>query len=1036
MGRFLAILIMVALGAGFFAGLNASANDMRASADTFYDSSRMMDIRLLSTLGFTKEDIDAVSAIEGVESVMAGYFLDAETRVDGESQVVRLHSLPNDCSEENSGFINRPTLRSGRLPSASGECLLGLSSFTRNSVQLGDYITLENNDGELSDMLSCTKFRVVGFCDSSYYICNVYGTSSIGNGNVKYYMYIGEDDFSVEAFTDVYVKVKDADELNCYSDEYSELVGEIVDRIENIAGERADMRFEGIYADARAELDDGWKEYYDGKKEADEELADALRQIEDGQKEIDNNRIKLDSAVSALDDAQSQLDEGWEEYNAAKAEYDAGAGAIKYLETVCSSSRVQINAAQQELNSQKDSLETMKAAGLVNDAQYAAAMVKINAAQDELDAKTQELAVYEKQVSDYYAGGEKLEETYAQLSAGEAKIKENRAALRNGSAALRDAERELADARKEYDDAKREAEEELTEALEELENGERELAELESGEWYVLDRDANYGFVSYKSDCDRMESLSGVFPLMFFLVAALVALTTMTRMVDEERSVIGTYKAVGYSDARIMGRYLLCALIASFVGSTIGVLIGFETLPRVINDAYSMLYKVPDFQTNFYVKYALAGSLSVTLCTLAATYFACRSALSENPASLMQPRAPKPGKRILLERVGFIWKKLGFTTKVTYRNIFRYKKRLVMTLTGIAGCTALLVTGFGLKDSISDIINNQFEVIYNYNLQLETDGKPLSAELVDILDDSDAVTDWQRVAQKAADARSESGKNMTVYVLTPERAESLSDFITLKDRRSGREVTFNENSVILTEKAAKEMDVRPGDTISVEMDEGRRCDFTVTDIAENYVYHYLYVAPQKYFDVTGEEPVYNGVQAMYNDNGEIGSKELSDRIMQCSGVNTAAYVSDVSDQFDDMLECLNYVMIVLILCAAALACVVLYNLTNINVNERKRELATLKVLGFTENETSAYIFRETILLALMGCILGLGLGVLMHSFVITTVEVDMVMFGRIIKAPSFLWSGLLTMLFSVAVTMIMRPKIGSIDMVDSLKSVE
>lgn len=1021
--RFFAIFAIVALGAGFFSGLCAISYDMRLTGDSYYDDSHMMDIRLVSGFGFTDEDVRAVEATDGVENVMAGYSVDAISNFSGDDVVVRIHSLPTDMSDDNGAWLNRPTLTEGRLPERSGECVMSATLTGLGDIKIGDIVTLDNDDGSLDDFVSCTEFEVVGFADSAYYIALTYGTSSIGNGTLERFMYISEENFCSEVYTEVFVTAEDADALNCFSDEYDSKIEKTKTDLTKLSDERSPLRLEQIKKDAQKELDDAREEYNEAKEKAEVSLSDALAVLENAEEEIKNSESQLNDAQRQINDGRAQISEKLTQYNDGVAQYNAALEQYNTLST-------QYNDAKAALDVGYAEYEAQLAAG-ADPAMLAAMKAQLDAKRAQLEAQK---PVIDAMKTALDSTKTQLDSSKLQLDAAAASLDELQRQIDSGRRALDTAKEELADGWTEYNDAKQQAENELSDALDEINDAQEEIDSIELQEWYVLGRDTNIGFVSFSDDTDRMESLATVFPVLFFLVAALVALTTMTRMVDEERMVIGTYKALGYSNARIMSKYLGYAFAASVTGSLAGIAVLMKVIPMVVWAAYGILYNAPPIQMPYNIVLVLGGVFSATACTMLSTYFACASALKEQPSALLRPRAPKSGKRIFLERIGFLWNRLKFTQKVTCRNLFRYKKRFYMTLIGIAGCTGLLLTGFGVKDSVSDIVNRQFNVIYKYDTMIGLAEEELSKDAKRLLDDGGNFEGWLPVSQKAAEIKG-GGEVVSGYVFIPSESDGLTDFIELKDMDSDEPIAFGADSVVLTQKASDIMGASVGDTVSVEVESGRYCDFTVTGVTENYVYHYLYISPEMWDSVTGLETEYTMITAKCAVDGA-ARETLSDKLMDCESIGTVQFTDSLSAQFDDMIVSINYVVLVLIICAGALAFVVLYNLTNINVTERKRELATIKVLGFYDNEVSAYIYRETAILTLLGCGLGLGLGVIMHRFVAKTVEVNAVMFGRDISPQSFVWAALLTIVFSVIVNLVMHKKFKNIDMVESLKSAE
>ena len=651
------------------------------------------------------------------------------------------------------------------------------------------------------------------------------------------------------------------------------------------------------------------------------------------------------------------------------------------------------------------------------------------------------------------------------MDAAEGELASSQATIDSGRAQLESGRRQLASGRSEYEDGLAQYEEGANElsaqradAEEQFADAEAKLADAQAdvdaiadteGEVYVLDLTKNIGAESFKSDAGRIDQIAQVFPFLFFLVAALVSLTTMTRMVEEERVLIGTFKALGYSKARITSKYLIYAIVASGVGAIIGIVALSKFLPWFIMGAYAIIYAVPCRPCPIDpAMTAAAAGLGVGI-TVIATWFAAASTLRERPAFLMLPRAPKAGKRILLERIRPVWRRLSFSWKVTSRNLFRYKRRFIMAIVGIAGCTALLLTGLGLQNAINDIIDKQYGELYHYNtiVRMDSDSTDDEKSQVEqrVEEDASGEYAWLATANKQAQSISDDdGADVSqhrVDIVVPEHPDTFSDFNTMRTREGHEELALSDEGVLVSEKLAMELSLTVGSTFSIFDEDavgdatGDGREVTVAGIMENYVGHYVYFTPTLYEQVMGEEPVFTTLYA--NEVEDEGAREvLSDELLATDGVKTVTYNDETIDSYRTMLKSVDSVVVVLVIAAALLAFVVLYNLTNINITERVREIATLKVLGFTPREVDAYIYRETLLLAVIGALVGLLLGIVMEGFVVVTAEVDQVMFGRDIHAASFIIAFLLTMVFSVIVTLAMRPKLRRIDMVESLKSNE
>ena len=1159
LGRFLAIAAIVALGTGFYAGLRMTAPDMKLAADEYFDGTSLMDIRVLSTLGLTDDDIAALRHVEGVEAVMPARETDVMASIDGEQYATRVHSLPDaartsDTSDgvharsDDPDYLNRPLLVRGSWPQKTGECVLSANLVENDAIAVGDTLTITEGVQDVDQTLVTRTYTVTGFVNAPYYATSSsMGETTLGSGSIQQYMYVPESDFSADLpYTEAYLTVRGAANERASSDAYQRLVDEVADRIKALAPEREQARvdqlksdaqkeldekradYEGERADAQSQLDDakrqlddaaatiaaseqeladGQAAYDSGASElasqrasAQAQLDDAERQIAEGQAQLDAQRPQLDDAAGQLQAARAQWQQGadalaaaWGDWERQSDELDAGitraqagvadaaAGVdriqkgidaleeqIKQLDPDKDAQKIaELRAEQDALKAQQQDLRAQMALvqatldDLVNvqKPKLEAARAELQGKQDALDSSKVELeqqqAAYEGGKAQFDASARKLDQARADLassrSQADAQIAAAQQQLDDAAARLQDGRAQLEQGRADYDSGlaeyeqkKSDADAQLADAERRLDDAQKQIDDLERPEWLVMDRTANYGAASFEADADRVDSIAAVFPFIFFLVAALVALTTMTRMVEEERVLIGTFKALGYSRARIASKYLLYAAVASVTGSVLGIAVLSQVLPAVISEAYAIIYFVPRGPLPIDLGLAgLAAGLGVGV-TLVATWAAAFATLRERPATLMLPRAPKAGKRILLERIAPLWRRLSFSWKVTFRNLFRYKKRFVMTVIGIAGCTALLLTGLGLQDAINDIIDKQYGEIVHYNAVVTTeDDLPAASqqELDDLLGAGGAVESSTRVQSASMVASGPDKADVHASVVVPEDPGGLADFLTVRTRVGHEPLSIGDDGVVLAEKLANELGVGVGDTVRLaEQDEmgnatDKTFDLTVTGVMENYIYNYVFIGPGEYARMEGGQPAFSTYYAVTSsDAGE--RAQFNDAVRAIDGVKTVAYNDEVIDAYKSMLKSVGLIVIVLVVAAAALAFIVLYNLTNINITERMREIATLKVLGFTPREMNAYIFREIFLLAAIGCAVGLVLGVWMEGFVVVTAEVDQIMFGRAIHPTSFLLAFLLTMLFTVLVMLAMRGKLRRIDMVESLKSNE
>ncbi len=660
-----------------------------------------------------------------------------------------------------------------------------------------------------------------------------------------------------------------------------------------------------------------------------------------------------------------------------------------------------------------------------------AAFAKLDEGQTELDAQRKDLAAKkssaEKELSD---AGEKLASGRAELETAKSQYQDELKKLNSSKFTL-------AENRKKYEDAKAEADTSLTDGAQQISNAEEKISKIKMPDWYVYTRANSISYASISANIEKVNAIAKIFPFFFFLVAALVALTTMTRMVEDERLQIGTMKALGYSRNAIMGKYILYALSASVLGSAVGVVVGLRLFPAVIWNAYTMMYELPSFYYPLNWVFVLGTSGAAILCTLLATTNACRATLKEKPSQLMLVKAPDPGKRVLLERITPIWKRMKFTHKVTARNLFRYKKRFFMTTIGVAGCTALLVAGFGLHDSFSDIAERQFGAIQSFDIMAPYDGEQNmdNSQLQALLGDSDNVSGSTVVNYEAVNV---SGKenSLEVYTFIPENASDLNGFVTLRERENGKAVGFGENSVVITEKASEILKVKIGDTVTLTSKSGDKGEFKISGICENYLRNYIYMTEGTYEAAMGHSAQQNLLLVRLTENGISAKTDIGKSILATGAVSGISYTSNSKDAFSLALDKIDTIVFVIILSAGALAFVVLYNLTNINISERVKEIATIKVLGFNDREVNAYINRESVVLSVIGTLVGLVLGIFLHRYIVSSAELTSMMFGRTVKALSFVYSAALTLLFSILVNLIMSRKLHRISMVESMKAPE
>lgn len=806
--RFLSILLIVLLGVGFFAGIRAVSPDMKKTADMYFDENKMMDIEVISTMGLTDDDVKEIQDLQDVKIVEGTYSKDVLTKVDEEEVVLKIHTLSDN--------INCVKLQQGEMPKNEEECVVEESFLNSTNKKIGDTIILEAKDTLAGPNLKNKEIKIVGSIRSPLYISRERGSTKLASGKINYYIYVPQSEIISQIYTEIYVRVKDADKLDTFSDEYEDKIKKVKSDIENIAKERTESEYEKL------------------------------------------------------------------------------------------------------------------------------------------------------------------------------KVKP---------------------------------------------------------EWYVLDRNQNTGYASYSQDSERIANIGKVFPFVFFVIAALISLTSMTRMVEEQRVQIGTLKALGYTKGKIALKYILYAVLATLIGGIIGMLLGFRILPEIIYNMYAMMYSMKDVVLEFNTGIAITGLGLALICTVGATIIACYKELNLQPASLMRPKSPKAGKRVLLERISWLWSKLKFTQKVTIRNVFRYKKRVSMTIIGILGCTALMVAGFGLRESVSNMIPSQYGEVFLYDMSITLKNEQTSDEIQKYIDEvcniktndkNNDVTDAMAFNMQAVEILNKETKQ-DIQLIVPEKTDVLSDYIVLENRVSKEKYSLSDNGVVITEKLAKLLGIKQGEKITIKNSNDKQAEVEVKGITRNYLMHYMYISPEYYESIFGEKVKYNTI--LLKEQSEVKKSEESEnklgkKILENSNISKVTFMSQTKSIFDEVMDNMTFVVWILIISAGLLAFVVLYNLANVNISERIRELATIKVLGFYDKEVYDYVGRETTILTIIGILLGLVAGYFLEMFILKTCELDILMFDTRISIWSYVYSASLTILFTLIVSVVTYFALKKIDMIESLKSVE
>lgn len=1182
-GRFFAIFAIVALGVGFFAGVRITTPAMVHTVDENLQEGQLFDYRLISTLGWEQEDVEALRQREDVRYAEGAYsadvlFLDERQ----EERVLKVHSLTEQ--------INRIRLVGGRMPRNRNECLV--DSSLGNLPALAEELLVEDtNEEDTLDLLAVRSLTVVGYVDSVCYINFERGTTSIGTGSIDGFVYVPEDTFDSDVYTEIYVRLNQDYEI--YSDVYKDYMDERRESWEEFVDAQAGNRYDRIRKEALQEIAEGEQELADKVKdgrqeltEAEEELADARedlteaagklaeakeelrtsdqrlsdakteldsvgaelkkgrkqldqtgKQIASGKKQLEAGQKKIDDAIRTIQEQEALLGEKkqelWkqeEQLSAAEAQLEAAMQQMKAQQEAAAASQygaesggseakpehaesgevgenqknaeleiagenqksaesgaaaegqkdaepgtaaegqrdaepgaagekqgsnesgaflptegileaaaqmaAQLEEQRTQLRQARQQLSAGKQAIAEAEAELAKAKKKTAAGEKELNRQRKQLekgeTQYDKGMADYLHGKEEYEKGLKEYADGRQKYADGKRKYADGVAEYEDGLADYEEGLESFRDGERELNEKTADAEQELADARKELDELEKPDTWLLERNTNIGYACFENDSEIVAQVARVFPIFFVLVAALVCMTTMGRMVEEQRTQIGVLKALGYSEADIMGKYLFYSGSAAFLGSVFGYGVGIFLFPGVIWTSYQLMYQTMRLQFIFDWKLAGLSLAAALLCSMGTTWLVCRYELSETSASLMRPKAPKAGKRVLLEYVPAVWSRIRFLYKVSIRNLFRYKGRFFMMIAGIGGCTALLLTGFGIKDSIAGFAELQYEEIMTADAQVTFQD---CEKLPDALADRIGETGAQHVLLKEGAWDLVAGEHVKeVTLLVPEQTELIGDYVHFRTKE-GKPIAFpGKNEALVCNSLAERYGVDVGDEVTLRDSDMRELKVRIAGIFENHVYNYVFLSPETMEEQLSEHVLYNSAYLEFLEGADY--YKLSAEIAGEEDVTSVTLFSEMKERLSKMMGSLNYIVILVIACAAGLAFIVLYNLTNINITERLREIATIKVLGFFRGETAAYVFRENVVLTLMGTVVGLLLGVLLHRYVMAQIVVDMVSFKSRILPVSFLYSVVLTFVFTVFVNAVMERKLEGINMAESLKSVE
>lgn len=1003
-GRFLSVLFIVALGVGFFAGLRETTPDIQTTLDNYYDDHNLMDFRIVSTAGLTEDDVTSLEELEHIDKVIPSYSVDV--LIDGEE--VRIHAIESE--------INNVALESGRMPEENNECVADATKYN-----IGDTLTITGLS--VKGILETKEFTVVGLADSPLYLSRQMGIASIGTGELESFIYIPRENFNSEYYTEIYLTAKGSNEEVAYENGYEEKVNLLLTELEGLAPIRETKRYEEILEEATIEIRRIESEAEEELSKAEEELANALTEINNGRTEIYNARNELNSSEKTLN---SEEQNGLTEISNARSSWEENYNLFINTLTGAGLTVDTLESTLNNLNTQISNLEQILSSLNEDDPSYAS----YKSALDSLNVEKENLQTL-------ITTKETLDASKSEIDASESELNEKISSARKEIASARSeleaSEQELDNAYAEYLSGVETLNEQKAEVEARIADARAALDEIEKPEWYLLDRTDNNGYSSVWDDAAKVDAIAGIFPIFFIIVVALMCFNTMNRMVEEERGEIGTLSSLGYGEFSIINGYLFYIFFATVIGVTVGLLIGYTLIPNVIYSIYNANYILPNLQINM----KLLPFFTMILITLGLmsiiAIVSCLKELKNVPATILRPASPKAGKKVFLEHIKFIWKRLSFTGKVTARNMFRYKKRIIMTVLGVVGSTALLLTGFGLRDSISGLADlqygkiNHYDALFVFQNSFTSMDNNLTTRLA-----NDNITEYMPIYQ-ASFTFEANDLSHDVYLITLSNTEEIDKFITFNSKVND-EFTFPSDGVVISEKMADLLDVGIGDFIKVRNSNNELVVLPVSEIVENYTMHYIYMNEQTYEKYFESELEYNMLMANLND--DIDHDELASEWMDAGLISTINFTEDNIEVFDNMVGGLNLIVLLIIGASCMLAFIVLYNLTTINIAERIREISTLKVLGFYDKEVSSYVYRETLFLTIFGILLGLVAGIFLHMYVINVAETDNILFLHNILWPSYIYSFLIIILFTIIVQIITNRRLKKIDMVESLKSVE
>lgn len=1069
-GRYLAITMIIALGAGLFVGLLMTKTDMVATGQIFMDQQDMFDLRMISNYGWTDKYVREFSRLEGVADAEGIYYIDLIANREGSDQesVYRFYTIPDS--------VNRVALRGGRMPQRDDECLA--DSFHNDDSVLGTKITItDSNDADSLEKVVQRTFTIVGYVSSPLYMDMNRGTTTVGSGSLADCFYVPKAALDNDYYTEIHLRLDGG--YGIYTEEYNDFLDTASDRLKPQAEQLCTERFLDVKEEAEEEYNDGYQEYLDGVKEyedakadAEKELADAEQELKDGEEELEKNRKKLIDGEKEIKDGREQIEEARGQIESARKELDTQYAALKPqydlvmqnidgARAAVNSLKAAIDGCQSTIAQNEKKIEQLRQSlpsegedpsGELSEEEINRQITELEAANEQCrtqlepyQAQYQQASAELEQMNQAIAGMKAIQDGYAAVDQGELKMWENETKLNNAEKKIavgwgewakgRD---ELEEGWEDYEQAKQDAEKELADAEQELKDAEEELLDardeidsMDTPDLMILDRNSNVGYNNLDSSSDIVAGVSRVFPVFFILIAALVCITTMTRMIDEERTQIGTLKALGYTDREIMSKYLIYSGSGAVLGCALGIAAGCTVFPQILWKAYCIMLNIqPNVVLTFNWPLSIAVLVIYTAVMLFVTWWCCHKTLAENPAELIRPKAPEAGKQIFVERLPF-WKKISFLNKVTIRNIFRYRQRLAMMLIGIGGCTALLLTGFGLRDSISNIVNYQFENVTKYDISVYFREEPSERQQEKFRQTVERDAENMMFYHQSSVELDFDNRVKEIYLLSG--GDELAGFIDFH-KGDNRLSMPGKDQVLLSSGVAENLGIREGDELILRNGDLEELHLTVSGVYDNHIYNYAIVSTETIAGQWGKEPEYQMAFVRMKDGADVHA--LGAAISDLSYVMNVSVSEDLAATVSRMMEAMDLVVWVIVFCAGLLAVTVLYNLTNININERIREIATIKVLGFNASETAAYVFKENLALTVVGALLGLVFGKLLLIFVMSQIKIDMVWFTVLAEPISYVWSISLTLLSALVVDFVFYFRLDKINMAEALKSVE